>query len=206
MFDSSVLDFLIAHGYWVAVPAMIIEGPIATMLMAFFASFGLFDIRAVFFLSLLADLVSDAAYYFLGYWRGLHVIAWAVKHLRIRPEIFESIGRYYQAHGGKTVFLAKILTGIVPPVFITAGIYRMSIKKMILFALPGGVIWSGGLVFFGHRFGSVVGGDFGGVGALLGQTGLVLLSLLLLLAFYRFVFADWLKRRLDLSGRRKEEM
>ena len=46
--------------------AMVLEGPLATVLAAFFASRGLLGISQVFLLALAADLTGDTLYYLLG--------------------------------------------------------------------------------------------------------------------------------------------
>lgn len=195
---NALAQFLILHGYWFAVPIMIVEGPVVTVAMGFFASFGYFNPFVVFLLGFFSDLISDTAFYLLGFLNGQKVINRFGRLLRFNDRTAESVKQFYDRHGGKSVFIAKILTGIVPPVFIVAGYSRMNLKKFYSFAAAGGVIWSGGLVALGYFFGSQFEGHFSNIGRIFGITGIVLLGVLILFFVYRFYLHKLIERRLKI--------
>ena len=184
--DSPTLQFLIQNGYWIAVPIMIIEGPIATIIMAFFASFGFFDPFVILFFSFVSDLVSDSIFYAIGYYNGSWFTRKFGKYFRLNERTSTVIQEFFHKHGGKSIFLAKILSGVVPPIFVVAGYSRMSLKKFYIFASIGGLFWSSMMVVLGFFFGSRLEGDFSNVTRLITGTGLVLALILVFLIVYKF--------------------
>jgi membrane protein DedA with SNARE-associated domain len=196
--DNPTLQFLVLHGYWFAVPVMIVEGPIATIVMAFFASFGFFNPFVVLACSFFSDTISDTVYYAIGYFHGPRFAGRFGRLFKLTPKTLASVERFYRNHGGKSVFLAKILTGVVPPVFIVAGWSKMNLKKFYGFSSLGGVLWSSGLVALGYYFGRQVNGRFDRLGETFGVTGSIIFSLLVLFVIYKLYFSKILRKRLQL--------
>lgn len=193
--DNSLLQFLIQNGYWFAVPIMIVEGPIATVIMAFFASFGYFNPFVVLFFGFLSDMISDSVFYAIGYYNGNWVVRKFGKYFKLSEKTFDAVNHFYKHHGGKSVFLAKIMSGVVPPIFIVAGYSRMSLRRFYLFAAMGGIIWSSLMVSLGYFFGSQFEGQFENVASLLTRTGVIMVSLLAFFVVYRFYLHKILERR-----------
>ena len=196
--ENSILQFLILNGYWFAVPIMIVEGPIATIVLAFFASFGYFNPFVVLAVGFTADMISDGVFYAIGYYNGNWVIKRFGKYFKLNEKTFEVVRRFYDKHGGKSVFFAKILSGVVPPIFIVAGYSRMQLRRFYKFAAMGGIIWSSGLVTLGYFFGSQFQGSFGNVARLLTRTGLISVAILALVVVYKFYLHKLLERKLKL--------
>jgi len=184
--DNTFLQFLIIYGYWFAVPIMIIEGPIATIVMSFFASFGYFNPFVVLTFSFFADMISDTVFYAIGRINGDGFVRRFGKYFKLSERTFLYLQDFFGKHGGKSIFLAKILFGIVPPVFITAGYSRMNLKKFYFFSSLGGILWSSSMVALGYFFGFQFAGEFGNIGELFTNAGLVMVGLLALFIVYRF--------------------
>jgi membrane protein DedA with SNARE-associated domain len=183
--------FLIIYGYFLAVPVMIVEGPIATMAMAALASLGYFNIGIVFLLGITADLISDYLYYQIGYRGGQRIILRISKTLRFDMERMEGFKQQFQNHGAKAVFLAKLLPGVVPPVFIAAGLTRYPLRKLYKYALPAGIIWTTALTLVGYYFGK----NLRSIEALLSKTGIVLALVVILFILYQYTFGKTIARR-----------
>lgn len=203
--DNPTLQFLILHGYWFAVPIMIIEGPIITIVMSFFASFGYFNPFAIFVLSVLSDAVSDSFFYVLGYFGGEPLISRFGKYFKLTPQVLVKVEKFFERHGGKTVFFAKVTTGLVAPVIITAGFIKMNLRKFYYFDFLGGIIWSGGLVALGYYFGRQFKGDFRNIALVFRSTGIIFFCLLLLFFIYRFYLHKIVERRFKLFGDNPEK-
>lgn len=196
--DNSFLQFLIHYGYWIAVPVMIVEGPIATIVMSFFASFGYFNPLVVLTFSFLADLTSDSVFYAIGRYNGDWFVRRFGKYLKLSEKTFGAVQGFYDRHGGKSIFLAKILSGLVPPVFIVAGYSRMKLKKFYGSAALGGLLWSTGLVALGYFFGARLQGDFANIGELFTEAGLAMFGLLALFFVYRYYLHTIIERKLKI--------
>ena len=150
---QQIFQFLSHYGYWIMLPLMIIEGPIAAMFAAMMASLGAFNVWIVLAFSILGDLIGDAIFYGLGYKYGMGFVNSVGKYMGITPRLVEKMERYFQNHGGKTIFAVKSTTGLCWTTFTAAGIVKMDFKKFMQYSFLGGVVWSGFLVAMGYFFG-----------------------------------------------------
>lgn len=132
---------------------MIIEGPIATMVAAFLASLGLFNIYVVLLLSILGDIIGDILLYALGFFGGHPLLVKAEKFLKIKQSVIDKIKKKFKEKGSQIIFSVKTTTGLCWIAFILAGTVRMSFQKFVLFSFLGGILWSGLLVALGYFFG-----------------------------------------------------
>jgi membrane protein DedA with SNARE-associated domain len=145
--------FLKHYGYWVMLPLMIIEGPIAAMFAAMMASLGAFNVWIVLAFSIFGDLIADALFYWLGYKYGMGFVNSVGKYIGITPKLVERMEGYFQKHGRKTIFAVKSTTGLCWTTFVAAGIVKMDFKKFMVYSFYGGIIWSGFLVAMGYFYG-----------------------------------------------------
>jgi membrane-associated protein len=61
--------------------------------------------------------------------------------------------RYFENHGGKTIFAVKSTTGLCWATFVAAGIVKMNFKKFVQYSFLGGIVWSSFLVAMGYFYG-----------------------------------------------------
>lgn len=134
---------------------MIIEGPVATLVAALFASLGAFNVFVVLLLSIIGDIIGDAFFYFLGRKHGTNFVKRFGRYTGITQQRFEKLNEYFQIHGGKTVFAAKSTVGLSWVAFMFAGATKMRMKKFLQYSFLGGLIWSGFLVIMGYFYGYV---------------------------------------------------
>jgi membrane protein DedA with SNARE-associated domain len=85
---------------------------------------------------LFGALVGDCIMYWIGYHFGRGVLRehrwWA---RCVTPAREERIEEMFQRHGFKVFFVARFLVGLRTPVYLTAGILRVSFKKFVLIDL-----------------------------------------------------------------------
>lgn len=151
--DPEILSHIKAIGYPLMLAVMIIEGPIVTILAAFAASLGFFNVFLVLALSILGDIIGDVILYIIGYFGGNKALKKAEQILKIKPAIIEKMEQLFRTHGKKTIFAVKSTTGLCWITFIAAGTIRMKFKDFITASFLGGIIWSGFLVIMGYFFG-----------------------------------------------------
>lgn len=132
---------------------MILEGPIVTMIAAFLASLGYFNVFIVFILSMTGDVVGDIALYYIGYFGGHRILLKVEKFLKIKESIVEKLRNKFHTNGAKIIFYVKATTGLCYITFILAGTLRMKISKFIKYSVLGGLVWSTFLVIAGYFFG-----------------------------------------------------
>lgn len=186
-----ILQFLVTYGYWIAVPIMIIEGPIITIVMGFLSSLGLFNILLVIALGTISDLISDTAFYWSGYHGGSKVL----QKLKI-PQVHENgalqkLKNRFDDHPGKIFFGAKVLTGVAQTTFVLAGVTQVSYRKILKYSIPGGVVWSTGLAVLGFYFGRYA----TDISLFLTRAGLILFGLLVVFILYKFWFGKYLSQK-----------
>ena len=154
MDGATVLQFLTDYGYWVIVPLMIIEGPIVTLIAAFLASLGVFNVYIVLILSVLGDMIGDIVLYGAGRQWGIQFAHKWGRHIGITPERVQNMEAYFRRHGGKTIFAVKSTTGLCWATFVAAGIAKMHFWRFTFYSFCGGILWSALLVGLGFFFGA----------------------------------------------------
>lgn len=151
--DPHVLAQVKMIGYPLMFLIMILEGPIMTILAAFAASLGIFNVYVVLFLSMAGDVVGDVILYAIGYHGGARMLEKAEKILKVKAEIVRHLERLFLKHGKKTIFAVKSTTGLCWITFIAAGTVRMKFWDFLYASFSGGIVWSGFLVASGYFFG-----------------------------------------------------
>ncbi|MCX6762262.1 MAG: DedA family protein [Candidatus Moranbacteria bacterium] len=149
-------DFIHLLPYW-GYPLMFVlmffEGPFATMIAAFLASQGYFNVGIVFLLSVFGDVLGDIGLYHIGYYGGPRIIEKAQKFLKIKDATVEKLKNKFHQNSGKLIFYVKSTTGLSYITFTLAGALRMKLLKFIKYSILGGLVWSSLLVFLGYFFG-----------------------------------------------------
>ncbi|KKQ44935.1 MAG: hypothetical protein US63_C0022G0006 [Candidatus Moranbacteria bacterium GW2011_GWC2_37_8] len=148
-----IFDFLHSYGYLIMLPLMIIEGPVATIIAAMLASLGAFNVFVVLALSILGDMLGDVLLYGAGYKWGMGFVHGFGKRMGITEKVVLKMEKYFEKHGGKTIFAVKSTTGLCWATFAAAGIVKMDFKKFVKYSFLGGVVWSGFLVSMGYFYG-----------------------------------------------------
>jgi membrane protein DedA with SNARE-associated domain len=150
---QTIFEFLRHYGYWAMLPLMIIEGPVATIIAAMLASLGAFAWPVVLLFSILGDVIGDVLLYGAGYRWGMGFVHGFGKYMGITESVVLRMEKYFEKHGGKTIFAVKSTTGLCWATFAAAGIVKMDFKKFLTNSLLGGVVWSGFLVAMGYFYG-----------------------------------------------------
>lgn len=150
---QQIFEFLSQYGYWMMLPLMTIEGPVATLIAATLAALGAFNVFIVFIFSVVGDILGDVILYGLGYKYGMSFVRHAGKYVGITESLVLKMEKYFSRHGGKTIFAVKSTTGLCWATFAAAGIVKMPFKKFLLYSFLGGIVWSGFLVVMGYFFG-----------------------------------------------------
>jgi membrane protein DedA with SNARE-associated domain len=186
-----ILQFLVHYGYWLAVPLMILEGPIITIVMGFLSSFGFFNIFVVITLAVLSDLISDAIYYWSGYHGGPKVLEkLKISQLHENNEL-QRLRQRFLEHPGKIFFGVKVLTGIAHTTFVLAGVTRINYLRILKYTIPGGIVWSAGLAILGYYFGK----HAMTLSQFISRAGIVLFITLIGFLFYYLWFGKYLSRK-----------
>lgn len=148
-----IFQFLSHYGYFIMLPLMILEGPVVTIIAATMAALGAFNVFIVLILSITGDMIGDIILYGLGYKFGMGFVRRIGKYMGITEKLVLKMEKYFDRHGGKTIFAVKSTTGLCWATFTAAGIVKINFKKFVLYSFLGGIVWSSFLVIMGYFYG-----------------------------------------------------
>ena len=118
-----------------------------------FAALGDLDVVLLFLLLFVAAVAGDTVNYWIGRRIGPKVFETNVRWLK--REYLERTHRFYERHGGKTIFLARFVPIVRTFAPFVAGVGEMSYGRFLAYNLVGGLVWTGGFVFLGYFFGNL---------------------------------------------------
>ncbi|OGZ34610.1 MAG: hypothetical protein A2174_00835 [Candidatus Portnoybacteria bacterium RBG_13_41_18] len=118
-----------------------------------FSAIGSFNIVALSFLLWVAAFLGDTTNYWIGHYFGQKIIN--NPKIPINQEHVERTQKFYDKHGGKTIFLARFVPIIRTFAPFVAGIGKMDYRKFIYYNATGGFVWVFGFSLLGYFFGNI---------------------------------------------------
>ena len=100
---------------------------------------------------ILGAVLGDATGYWLGREAGERLFQ-RDDSFWFRREHLEKAQRFYERHGGKTIFLARFLTGVRTFAPLVAGAARMPYRRFAVFNIAGAVSWIVVVTLVGYSF------------------------------------------------------
>jgi membrane-associated protein len=117
------------------------------------AATGSLNVWVVFGLLAAAAILGDTVNYWIGNRVGPRVFKEDVRFLK--REHLERTQKFYEKHGGKTIFLARFIPIIRTFAPFVAGVGTMRYAKFIAYNVVGGLVWTSGFTFAGYFFGNI---------------------------------------------------
>ena len=117
------------------------------------AATGSLNVWVVFGLLAAAAILGDTVNYWIGNRVGPRVFKEDVRFLK--REHLERTQKFYEKHGGKTIFLARFIPIIRTFAPFVAGVGTMRYGKFIAYNVVGGLVWTSGFTFAGYFFGNI---------------------------------------------------
>ena len=165
---SGVLDFvtglLLTHGYLVIFLGAALDnfglpssGDIVLFAGGFFANNGQAALPLVMLSGFAGALVSDNSVYWIGRIGGRPLIDRILKvrllQFLINEKSLEKVERYFDSHGGKTVFVGRFGPGLRSMTPLFAGVTRMKYYRFIPYNVAAGFAWAIVYSLIGYVFG-----------------------------------------------------
>jgi len=150
---QQIFIFLAAYKYFFLFPAVVVEGPIITIIAGFLSSLGHLNLFIAYVLIVVGDIVGDAVYYAFGYYgrRGL-IERWG-RFLGVTIERIQRLEKHFAMHSGKTLIIGKLSHAVGGVVLVAAGIAKVPFWKFTWYnfisSLPKSLI----LLLIGFYFG-----------------------------------------------------
>jgi membrane-associated protein len=100
-----------------------------------------------------AAVLGDTVNYWIGHYIGPRVFTEKVPFLK--KEYLDRTHKFYEKHGGITIFLARFMPIIRTFAPFVAGVGAMSYGKFITYNVMGGLVWTALFTFGGYFFGNL---------------------------------------------------
>jgi membrane protein DedA with SNARE-associated domain len=128
--------------------------PIPSEFVMPFAGFlifmGHFKVLPVMVASTLGSIVGSLLSYGLGM-LGEPVVLRYGRYLLLNPHHLEWTKKFFERHGGKTIFIARFIPVVRHLISLPAGLARMSLFRFVLYTAAGATLWNGFLTYMGVR-------------------------------------------------------
>ena len=210
---QSTFNFLVQHGYtllfcWVLAEQMGAPVPTIPLLLAVgaLAGAGRMSVASAALLAVVAALLADSIWYWLGRTRGIKVLQLLCK-ISLEPDscVRRTEGAF-ERRGAWSLLVAKFVPGlntVAPPL---AGIIQMRARRFVLFDAAGATLWAGTFLGIGYVFSNEI-ERVAEYAARLGRgAGTLLLSALILYLAYKVIARQRFLRELRIARISAEEL
>jgi membrane protein DedA with SNARE-associated domain len=141
-------DFLIRHGYavlfgWVLLEQLGLPIPAAPLLVAAgaLARAGKMNLTFALTLAFIAVILADLFWYFLGRYRGGRILKLLCR-ISLEPDsCVRRTENLFIRHGVRSLLVAKFIPGLNTAAPSLAGVFRMPVRRFLIFDSLGAFLW-----------------------------------------------------------------
>ena len=101
----------------------------------------------------LGAILGNTSNFYIGSWLGHKIYDGSISW--IDQEALNKTHQFYLMHGGKTVFLARVVPIVRTFAPLIAGAASMPVLRFEFYSITGAFVWVYGLVWAGHLFGNM---------------------------------------------------
>jgi membrane protein DedA with SNARE-associated domain len=188
---------LLSAGLWLLFLFVMLEsagiplpGETALIAAAILAERGHYAIWEVIAIAAAAAIIGDNGGYWVGRIWGRKLLTRWKRLERFSERVLPPAEKFFQAHGGKTVFIGRFVAILRFTAAWLAGVTRMEWWRLLLWNAAGGICWATGVGLLAFYGGKAAADAFDRYG-LIGAGAIVVAVLLLLLGIH-----IWRKRML----------
>ncbi len=148
-----LIIFLVAFLESSAFMGLLVPGESVVVLSGFLASQGYLELGDCLWVIALGAVLGDSVGYSLGRAIGRGYFERHHRLFLLREKHIQKVDRYFQRHGGKTIFFGRfigILRAMAP---FVAGISRMPYRSFAVYNAAGGLLWAVTFTLLGYFFG-----------------------------------------------------
>jgi len=156
---NETIEFLVKHGYVVLFVVVLAEQvglplPSAPFLLAAgaLAGLGKLNIVEALTLAVIASLLGDSLWFYLGRRRGSSILRFLCK-IALEPDsCVRQTGTVYSRYGAASLLFAKFVPGlstVAPPM---AGMFKLAPWKFVFLDSAGAALWAGAFAAIGWWF------------------------------------------------------
>ncbi|MBI5414067.1 VTT domain-containing protein [Candidatus Peregrinibacteria bacterium] len=151
---TNIIVSLSSFKYLVIFFGAFFEGPVVMVATGFLLRLGYFpSVILVLLILVSGDLLADAMWYSIGY-LGLSRI---FHKFGVSRPILQKTKELFRKHEDLILLISKVTMGFgfAIPLLVTAGIMHVPFRKVLLYNLIGGLLWTSTLLAIGYFFGNV---------------------------------------------------
>ena len=134
---DTAIRILQSEGLWLLFPIAVVEGPIATVIAAYLASLGYFNILAVYLVVVLSDLVGDTICYLLGRFGHDAILTRWGSRVGVNEKRMATLEEHFRLRGGRTLLIGKLTHSAGFVILLAAGAARMPFSRFIWYNFLG---------------------------------------------------------------------
>lgn len=137
--SGGIIAFIVVFLEALAVVGSVVPGAITMPTLGFLIGSATISAGSTFFWAVCGALTGDYISYLIGvYFQDrLHKLWPFRKH----PKLLEKSQKFFQDHGGKSIFLGRFIGPMRAMIPIVAGMLKMRQSRFILAAIPSAIIW-----------------------------------------------------------------
>lgn len=132
---------------------LVAPGETIIVLCAFYAFRGVLDVWAVGAVATVGAILGDQVGYLLGRTYGYGLVHRFGKYVFFDKKRLRATQRYYQKHGGKTVFFGRFMSILRSFGPVVAGTTRMSYPSFLMWSVASCIVWGAAFTAIGYFFG-----------------------------------------------------
>jgi membrane protein DedA with SNARE-associated domain len=154
-----LLEILLHHGYlllavWVFLEQIGLPLPSLPLLLAAGALSGMgrMNFAAALLACVFPTMVADLLWYELGRYKGIRVVQWLCR-ISLQPDsCVRRTEGIFDSQGARSLLFAKFVPGLNAVAMPLAGIFKMRLRKFLLFDFFGIVLWLATYIGLGYFF------------------------------------------------------
>ena len=203
---NQTTQFLINYGLPIIFGAVFVDQmgipiPCAPWLLAAgaLAAVGKFNWALALGLSILACLIADFIWFYLGRYRGTQVLGFLCK-ISLEPDsCVRRTVNVFTRYGWRGIIIAKFLPGmatVTPPL---AGMSKLTVRQFFFFDSIGSLLFSGTFILLGYIFSGQIAQIAAALESIGGDALAVIIAILLVYIGYKFLQRQILLRELRMA-------
>ncbi|NOY39958.1 MAG: phosphatase PAP2 family protein, partial [Nitrospirae bacterium] len=161
---------------------------------------GYFDLGNCLWVISLGAVLGDSVGYSLGKAVGRGYFERHKRLLLLREKHILKVDRYFEKHGGKTIFFGRFvgfLRALAPFVApFVAGMARMPYRRFLIYNVSGGILWSISFTLLGYFFGQ----SWQLIEKWSGRAGVFVLFILLVAGGFGYLYKIVVRRQAEICG------
>src|SRR5437016_5781346 len=152
--------YMLLYGYWAVFFGVMLEnagvpvpGETILLVAGYFAATGEFHIALVMLIAATGAVIGDNIGFAIGHHYGRGFLLRFGRFFFLTPKRLEHMENYFDAHGNKTILVARFITGLRVFAALLAGASKMRWRVFVVYNVAGAILWSVVISLLGYLFG-----------------------------------------------------